>query len=61
MNKVWSQQSKSYRLMLYLNKPGLLMVFKLINYLNINFYYPNAKGKEGVMGGGGEGRRERRN
>lgn len=42
------------------------MVFKLINYPNINFYYPNTnfyypntKGKEGVTGGGGEGRKKR--
>lgn len=35
------------------------MVFKLTNYPNINFYYPNTKGKERVMGGGGEGRKKR--
>lgn len=35
------------------------MVFKLINYPNINFYYPNTKGKEGVTGGAGEGRKKR--
>lgn len=41
------------------------MVLKLINYPNVNFYYPNTKGKEGVTGGGGEvgreGERQRRN